>query len=114
MQCNELRDLPASLSTSSPYSRPPDPKEGAWPEAQVYLRTNDAATGDETSLCGSDSVSEVLLQGELPGDGGATASPSLVPTPPLGLWGWRESSSTAYGSRLPFVLYYKRLKQNPP
>ena len=29
--------------------------------ARVYLRTNDAATGDMTSLGGSDSVLEVIL-----------------------------------------------------
>lgn len=69
-RCNELRDLSSSLSTSSTHSSPSDPKEGAWPVARVYLRTNDAATGDMTSLCGSDRVLEIVLQGEWGGGGG--------------------------------------------
>ena len=85
-RCNELRDLSSSLSTSSTHSSPSDPKEGAWPVARVYLRTNDAATGDMTSLCGSDRVLEIVLQGSGVG-GGATASPALEATPTLGLWG---------------------------
>ena len=110
VRCNKLTDLSSSLSTSSTHSSPSGPKEGAWPVARVYLRTNDAATGDMTSSCGSGSLRSRTSRGVGRGWGNCRPFPG----------GHAHTRSLGNGGRalqrltdLLFVLY-KRLKQNPP